>query len=216
MKSTRVSTNWEDRLPVDRLEAETAVLPRAFFERPTPVVARELLGKLLAHGRTAGMIVETEAYLGRNDPASHAWRGPTRRNAVMFGPAGHAYVYFIYGMHECVNAVTEPEGAPGAVLIRALEPLCGIELMRRRRPQARSVEQLASGPAKLTVALGITRRLNRADLTVGPLTVRSWSGAPEFEIETTTRIGIRHAADWPLRFLIRGHCCCSKPPAGGR
>jgi DNA-3-methyladenine glycosylase len=180
------------------------------------LVARELLGKVLLHGDTAGMIVETEAYLGLDDPASHASRGPTNRNRVMFGPPGQAYVYFIYGMYECVNAVTEADGTPGAVLIRAIEPLCGIEAMRRRREKARSIEDLASGPGKLTMALGITRRLNRADLTASELTVREWRGAPPFEIDVTPRIGIRHAADWPLRFVVRGNPCCSKTPARGR
>jgi DNA-3-methyladenine glycosylase len=121
----------------------------------------------------------------------------------MFGPPGHAYVYFIYGMYECVNAVTEPDGTPGAVLIRAVEPLCGIETMHRRREKARRIEDLASGPGKLTIALGITRRLNRADLTAGELTVREWRGSPPLEIDVTPRIGIRHAADWPLRFVAR-------------
>lgn len=215
MKTQPVSTNWADLVPFARLEAETATLPRDFFARPTAQVARELLGKVLVHGRTAGMIVETEAYLGLDDKASHASRGPTNRNRVMFGPPGHAYVYFIYGMYECVNAVTEPDGTPGAVLIRAVEPLCGIETMRRRRPKARSVHDLASGPGKLTLALGITRRLNHADLTSGELTVRGWRGAPPFEIAVTPRIGIREAADWPLRFVVRGHPCCSKTPPGG-
>jgi DNA-3-methyladenine glycosylase len=216
MKTHRVSTNWVDRLPPGRLEEETAVLPRGFFERPTTLVARELLGKVLVHGRVAGMIVETEAYLGLDDQASHASRGPTNRNRVMFGPPGHAYVYFIYGMYECVNAVTEPDGTPGAVLIRAVEPLCGIETMRRRREMAHRIEDLASGPGKLTIALGITRRLNRADLTAGELTVREWRGAPPLEIDVTPRVGIRYAADWPLRFVARGNPCCSKTPARAR
>ncbi|MCE5307479.1 MAG: DNA-3-methyladenine glycosylase [Acidobacteriales bacterium] len=216
MKTHKVSTNWTDRVSFERLEAETSILPRGFFGRHTKQVARELLGKVLVHGRTAGMIVEVEAYLGLNDQASHAYRGPKGRNRVMFGPPGHAYVYFIYGMYECVNAVTEVDGTAGAVLIRALEPLCGIELMHRRRPKARSIEDLASGPGKLTIALGITRRLNRADLTAGEFTVREWRGAPPIQIDVTPRIGIRHAADWPLRFVVRGNPCCSKGPTGGR
>jgi DNA-3-methyladenine glycosylase len=216
MKTQRVSTNWLDRLPPSRLERETVVLPRGFFARPTALVARELIGKVLVHGPAAGMIVETEAYLGLDDKASHASRGPTNRNRVMFGPPGHAYVYFIYGMYECVNAVTEADGTPGAVLIRAVEPLCGIEAMRRRRPQAQSIEDLASGPGKLTIALGITRRLNHADLTGGELTLREWRGAPAGEVDVTPRIGIRHAADWPLRFVMRGNPCCSRMLAGGR
>ncbi len=166
-------------------------------------VARDLLGKLLVHGRAAGRIVEVEAYLGREDLAAHASRGLTNRTRVLFGPPGHAYVYFIYGMYECLNIVAEPEGTPGCVLIRALEPLAGISLMQRRRPAARSVEELASGPGKLTLAMGITRRHNGADLTCGPLTVRELPGEPRREIAVTPRIGIRHCADWPLRFHFR-------------
>ena len=179
-------------------------LPRSFYERATVEVARDLLGKLLVHGKTSGRIVEVEAYLGREDRAAHASRGLTNRTRVLFGPPGHAYVYFIYGMYECLNIVAEPEGTPGCVLIRALEPVTGIPVMRRRRPRARSVEDLASGPGKLTLAMGITRRHNGADLTSGPLTVRAVPGEPPPVIAVTTRIGIRHCADWPLRFHIAG------------
>jgi len=152
------------------------------------------------------MIVEVEAYLGLADLAAHASRGVTGRTRVLFGPPGRAYVYFIYGMYECLNLVAEPDGVPGCVLIRAAEPLAGIPIMRRRRPKARSVEDLASGPGKLTTALGITRRLYGADLTrPGPFTVRRWQREPDFEVLTTPRIGIRRCADWPLRFLIAGN-----------
>jgi DNA-3-methyladenine glycosylase len=154
------------------------------------------------HGRTAGRIVEVEAYLGVNDRAAHAWRGLTPRTRVIFGPPGHAYIYFIYGMYECLNFVCEPEGDAGAVLIRALEPLAGIATMRRRRPAARRVEDLASGPGKLTLAMGITRKLNGADLVTGPLQVRRPHIEPPIEVKTTPRIGITHCADWPLRFVI--------------
>jgi len=181
------------------------ILDRRFYERPTVDVARALLGKVLVHGRTAGIIVETEAYLGGDDLAAHSARGLTERTRVIFGPPGHAYVYFIYGMYECLNLVAEPDGKPGCVLIRALEPVAGIELMQRRRPAARRLEDLASGPGKLTLALGITRALNGADVTRGPLTVRYPAEAQPFEIQTTPRIGIRECADWPLRFLIRGN-----------
>ena len=181
----------------------SAPLPRSFYARPTVEVARDLLGKILVHGRTAGRIIETEAYLGSQDEASHAFRGPTPRNRVMFGPPGHAYVYFIYGMYECMNVVTETDGTAGAVLIRALEPLRGIETMRRRRPHAKREQDLTSGPGKLTIALGITRRQNGADLTRGPLTIHPPDHPLQFEIESTPRIGIRRCADWPLRFLLR-------------
>jgi len=161
------------------------------------------------HGSTAGRIVEVEAYLGVGDRAAHAWRGITDRTRVIFGPPGHAYVYFIYGMYECLNFVAEPEGMAGCVLIRALEPLAGLATMRRRRARwsnsARGIEDLASGPGKLTVAMGITRKLNGADLVEGPLQVRRLINDAPFEIEVTPRIGIRHCADWPLRFVIAGN-----------
>jgi DNA-3-methyladenine glycosylase len=129
----------------------------------------------------------------------------TNRTRVIFGPPGHAYVYFIYGMYECLNFVCEPEGQAGCVLIRALEPLTGISTMRRRRPAARAVEDLASGPGKLTLAMGITRKLNGADLVKGPLEVRRRFDESPIKIETSPRIGIRHNADWPLRFTMAGN-----------
>src|SRR6267154_717434 len=116
------------------LATKTRILPRSFYERDTVTVARELLGKVLVHGRTSGLIVETEAYVGGDDLASHSARGLTPRTRVIFGPPGHAYVYFIYGMYECLNIVAERDGVAGCVLIRALEPVCGIEAMFRRRP----------------------------------------------------------------------------------
>jgi len=181
------------------------ILPRTFYERPTVTVARELLGKVLVHGSTAGMIVETEAYLGGDDLAAHSARGITDRTRVIFGPPGHAYVYFIYGMYECLNLVAEPEGKPGCVLIRALEPVAGLEVMRPRRPAARKVEDLASGPGKLTLAMGITRAQNGSDVTRGALVVREPKEGRRVEIAVTARIGIRECADWPLRFLVRGN-----------
>lgn len=198
--------DWPDPVPYCQLEAETEILPESFFARRTVEVARDLLGKLLVHGRTAGMIVEVEAYLGAEDRAAHASRGLTPRTRVLFGPPGRAYVYFIYGMHECLNIVAEPDGRPGCVLIRALEPLAGIALMRRRRPAARCLEELASGPGRLTAALAITRRHYGADLTrPGPLTIRRWRREPAIEIGVSPRIGIRQCADWPLRFFIAGN-----------
>lgn len=165
-------------------------------------MARDCLGKILIHGSTAGRIVETEAYLGVNDLAAHAARGITERTKVLFGPPGHAYVYFIYGMYECLNFVCEPEGQAGCVLIRALEPLSGTDLMFRRRPKAKRVEDLASGPGKLTQAMGITRKLNGSSLLTGPLTVRRLDDEPRIDIKVTPRIGITKCADWPLRFLL--------------
>ena len=188
----------------------SAPLPRAFYHRPAIEVARALLGTILVHvtssGRTtAGRIVETEAYLGLQDRAAHSWRGITPRTRVLFGEPGHAYVYLIYGMYECLNVVAEPEGSPGCVLIRALEPLEGIPRMRRRRPAARAIEDLANGPGKLTLALGIGRRHNGADLTSGPLTIHPPQQREEIQIGVSPRIGIKHCADWPLRFFIKGN-----------
>ncbi len=190
---------------LSELIAGSRVLDREFYERAATEVARDCLGKVLVHGKTAGRIVEVEAYLGVDDRAAHAWRGITDRTRVIFGPPGHAYVYFIYGMYECLNFVAEPEGQAGCVLIRALEPLCGLPIMRRRRPAARRIEDLCSGPGKLTRALAITRKQNGADLTRSDLQVRQLRREPAIEVRVTTRIGITHCADWPLRFLISGN-----------
>jgi DNA-3-methyladenine glycosylase len=186
------------------------ILKRHFYANPAVQVARDLLGKVLVHGPTAGIIVETEAYLGGEDLAAHSARGITDRTRVIFGPPGHAYIYFIYGMYECLNIVAEPEGQPGCVLIRALEPVAGIETMQKRRPAAHRLEDLASGPGKLTLAMAITRAHYGADLTRGPLVVREPAEHRKVEIEVTPRIGIRECADWPLRFLIRGNRFVSK------
>ena len=189
---------------------DSTLLDRDFYARPVIEVARDCLGKILVHGKTAGRIVEVEAYLGVNDRAAHAWRGVTDRTRVMFGEPGYAYIYFIYGMYECLNFVCEPAGQAGCVLIRALEPIAGIATMRRRRPTAKGVENLANGPGKLTLAMGITRKLNGTDLTGGPLQVRRPRAEPAIEVLTTPRIGITHCADWPLRFLIAGNRFVSK------
>ena len=175
-----------------------------FYGRNAVDVARDCLGKILVHGKAAGRIVETEAYLGLEDMAAHASRGITGRTRVLFGPPGHAYVYFIYGMHECLNFVAEPEGKAGCVLIRALEPLSGLDLMFRRREKAKRIEDLASGPGKLTQAMAITRKLNGSSLLDGPLCVYRVNDEEAFDIRVTPRIGITHCADWPLRFLIQG------------
>ncbi len=192
-------------IPLPQLLAQSSVLDQDFYVRPAVEVARDCLGKILIHGKTAGRIVETEAYLGVNDRAAHAWSGLTERTRVIFGPPGHAYVYFIYGMYECLNFVAEPEGQAGCVLIRALEPVAGIATMRRRRPAAKRLEDLASGPGKLTLALGITRKQNGANLTRGSLQVRALRSEPPIEVKVTPRIGITHCADWPLRFIIAGN-----------
>jgi DNA-3-methyladenine glycosylase len=187
------------------------ILKREFYNRPAIEVARDLLGKVMVHGPTSGIIVETEAYLGGDDLAAHSARGITDRTRVIFGPPGHAYVYFIYGMYECLNLVAEPEGQSGCVLIRALEPAGGLDIMRQRRPAARKLEDLASGPGKLTLALGITRAQNGADVTRGSLVARAPSEPRKIDIAVSPRIGITKCADWPLRFFIRGSRFVSKP-----
>jgi DNA-3-methyladenine glycosylase len=165
------------------------VLPREFYARDTVTVARALLGKVLVSGSAAGIINETEAYLPAGDLAAHAARGRTPRTGVLYGPPGHAYVFFIYGMYECLNVVAEPAGTPGCVLIRSVQPLAG-------------VHRSSNGPGKLTMAFGITRRHDGADLTHGELTIRE--GMPHrYAIGCSPRIGIRNSADLPLRFFLR-------------
>ena len=177
-------------------------LGRAFYSRDTVSVARGLLGKLLVHlnggTRVAGRIVETEAYLGEGDPGSHACRGATPRSSVMFGEPGRAYVYFVYGNHHLLNAVTEPAGKPGAVLIRALEPVEGVEIMRQRRGRERD---LTNGPGKLTRALGVDLSHNGADMTRGDLFILD-DGVGVENIGVTGRVGLSEGGDLPLRFFI--------------
>jgi DNA-3-methyladenine glycosylase len=184
-------------------------LPRDFFDRDTVAVARALLGQRLVRvvdgARLSGLICETEAYRGPDDEASHAFRR-TSRSAIMYGPAGHAYVYLIYGMHFCLNVVTEGEQTPGAVLIRGLVPQEGLDAMRARRPGIPDHE-IANGPGKLCKALGITRSLNGVDLaTSDRLFLEAASPVPEEEITITPRVGVRgddHARSRPWRFLWR-------------
>lgn len=179
---------------------------------PTIQIASQLLGNYLVHqtldGLTMGKIVETEAYLS-NDPACHASRGMTKRNQVMFGPPGHAYIYFVYGMYYCFNVVTAKKGVGEAVLIRALEPAQGIDLMFKRRPKAKNLKDLCSGPAKLVLAMGILKEQNGISLMEGPLILER---APlrKKEITTTTRIGIVNGAKLPYRFYLKGNRFVSK------
>jgi len=189
-------------------------LPAAFYERGAELVARDLLGAVVVSTVggvvTAGRIVETEAYLGAPDPASHAAEriGRTARNESMFGRGGIAYVYFIYGMHWCLNAVTGVPEVANAVLIRALEPMEGLETMRERRsgrggrvPRDRD---LARGPARLTEALGITGALDGHDLALPPLVIAEGDAVPDKAVAVGPRVGITRAADWPLRFYMEG------------
>jgi DNA-3-methyladenine glycosylase len=206
------------------------LMPRIFFDRRPQIVARQLLGKLLVRREdngplVAGRIVETEAYLGADDAAAHSAAGRTQRTAVIFGPSGHAYVYFTYGMHYCMNVSCEPEGRAGCVLLRALEPVAGIDEMARkrkikmqipRRPaprndnsmgmDERTLRLLCSGPARLCQALGIDRpRDNGKDLLTSDSDLQLWDdGFQVKKIVTTTRIGISKSADLPLRYYFAG------------
>lgn len=183
-------------------------LPAGFYARPAREVAPDLLGKLirstLDEQTVVGRIVETEAYLGVDDPASHAAtrRGRTARNAPMFGPPGTAYVYLSYGLHWCMNAVTDDVDHAGAVLIRALEPVAGLEVMRARR--GTRDRELTRGPGRLGQALAITGALNGHCLQCLPLTFHDAPTVDPGSVESGPRIGITRAADWPLRFTIRG------------
>ena len=177
------------------------------------VLARDLLGRVLFYktpeGLLAGRIVETEAYTGEADPASHAYRGRTARNAVMFGPAGHAYVYFTYGMHYCLNVTAEAPGTAGAVLLRALEPLAGVEMMRARGdhgPESR----LLSGPGKIGRAFSLSLADNGRDFTRGRLGLAAGTPVPTREVAISRRIGISHAVDLPYRFAVDSSPSVSK------
>lgn len=201
------------------------LISRDFFENSPEKVAPELLGKLLValdprtHEPLAGRIIEIEAYLGPHndtpDPAAHSHRGPTPRNHVLFGPAGHAYVYSIYGLYYCMNISCEKRGLAGCVLLRALEPVMGIAQMERNRGLEANApaRMIASGPSRLCLALGLTRPLhNGLDVTSkqSPLQVRD-DGFVVSDVVVTPRVGIRHAVNLPLRFALRGHICVSGP-----
>jgi DNA-3-methyladenine glycosylase len=193
----------------------TVKIPRRFYEQNTLDVARQLLGKYLVRqhsdGTTIGRIVETEAYIGPDDQACHASRGRTPRTEIMFGQAGHAYVYLIYGFHFMLNIVTEANDMPAAVLLRAVEPSAGVELMQARRG-TQPLRSLASGPGKLCQAFAIDRKLNGGDLC-GDVIYLEDRGEPAPKFVTTPRIGVEYAGKWkrkPWRFLIRGNEFVSK------
>jgi DNA-3-methyladenine glycosylase len=189
------------------------VLKRSFYARPTLDVARDLIGKVLVHqtrsGVTSGVIVEVEAYIGETDPACHAAPGPTARNAPLYGRPGFAYVYLNYGIHYLVNVVTEPEGSPAAVLIRALEPKDGIALMRRRRAAHVAEHDLCRGPGNLTRAMGITLRQNRFDLTRGPLRIEDQRERPR-PLAWSRRIGISVGVEQEWRVSATDSASVSK------
>ena len=174
---------------------------RELLSRPVLDVAPRLLGATLRHGEVAVRLTEVEAYDGHDDPGSHAYRGRTPRNAVMFGPPGYLYVYFTYGMHFCCNVVCGPEGSPSAVLLRAGEIVEGVELARQRRSGAPD-RDLARGPARLCQALAIGREENGADLASRPLTLVP--GTPDGAVSTGPRVGLRDAPDRPWRFWLTG------------
>ncbi len=194
------------------------ILPQAFYKEETVAVAKKLLGCYLVHAEfeetTIGRIVETEAYV-LNDPACHAFRGKTKRNSVLFGPAGHAYIYLIYGMYYCINAVTGHEGTGQAVLIRALEPVDGISLMQERRG-VKELKLLCSGPGKLTQAMAIDISFSGLPLFASPIQIWSQESLSGYkiieddEIVQTTRIGISQAKDALLRFYLKGSIYISR------
>jgi DNA-3-methyladenine glycosylase len=188
-------------------------LPRAFYARDSLAVAPELLNKVLVLGGRAARLVEVEAYRGEHDPASHAFRGMTRRNATMFGPPGHLYVYFTYGMHWCANAVCGADGEAMAVLLRAAAPLAGLDEMWAARPRARRERDLCSGPAKLCQAFGVTGAFDGSDLVegVGPQ-ICDDGVAPPAEPLVTTRIGVTRGAASRWRWLVEGDPNISATP----
>jgi DNA-3-methyladenine glycosylase len=192
------------------------ILSRHFYDRETEIVARELLGATLecrtSDGVASGRIVETEAYLGEHDAACHAAAGRTERKSPLYGRPGIAYVYFIYGVHWCINAVTRAEGLPSAVLIRALEPVRGVKLMRERRGNPPRDRDLTNGPGKLCEALSIDGKMNWSSLQRGPVVIREATRVTDASVIVTPRIGIRKAADWPLRYIIRGNEFVSRGP----
>jgi DNA-3-methyladenine glycosylase len=198
-------------------------LPRSFYAENARAVAPRLLNKLLVHhepGRDAiaGRIVEVEAYLGVDDPGSHAFRGPTPRSSIMFGPPGVLYVYFTYGMHWCANAVCCPAGVASAVLLRALAPVAGIEAMRAARPAARRDRDLCSGPARLCQALGLTGDHNGTDLVRGRVTIRDDGVAPPDAPGVSTRIGLANGGEHRWRFYVPGdpNVSAARPGTSGR
>ncbi len=206
-----------DAAPTARRSRSGSPLPARFYDRPTELVARELLGTVLEcttpDGVTRARIVETEAYIGPDDPACHAAAGLTRRTEHLFGPPGRAYVYFIYGMYWCFNAVTRERGHGAAVLVRGVHPMAGVDVMRRRRSRTHRDRDLTNGPGKLCLAMGIAGAMNGSSLRNGPIVIRAGDAVDDSDVVVTPRIGITHAAEWPLRFLVRDDPYVSKTPS---
>ena len=228
VKATAEDAEIAEKTLSQRAQRAPRLLSRSFYDRPTLDVARDLLGKVLVHNRrgvrTSGAIVEVEAYVGESDPACHAAPGLTRRNAPLYGVPGHAYVYLNYGIHCLVNVVTESHGSPAAVLIRALDPLDGVEIMRRRRARATkgrrrrraaaiAAHDLCRGPGNLTMAMGITLAENRLDLLGDRLFVEDL-GIAAGPIAWGPRIGIRVGTETPWRAWIAGHPAVSAHQRG--
>ena len=200
-----------------RRSADARPLPGSFYDREADLVARDLLGAVLEHrseqGVASGRIVEVEAYMGPHDPACHAAAGLTQRTRPLFGPPGTSYVYFIYGNHWCVNAVTREAGYGAAVLIRALEPLTGIPLMQRRRPLVRRLSDLANGPGKLCAALGIDAGQNALSLQQGALRILAAEHVDDADVRISPRVGITKAAGEMLRFFLADNPHVSRVPS---
>ncbi len=197
-------------------------LRRPFYQRPTLEVAEDLIGKVLVRrfgaARASGIIVETEAYIGQDDLACHASKGRTPRTEVMFGPSGRSYVYLIYGFYHCLNAVTEAEGFPAAVLIRAIEPLEGVDLMRRNRPRAPKISDMGSGPGKLCQALGVDKDMNGISLSGTTLWIEDQLLDPG-TVASSPRIGVDYAGDYrdkPWRFFVEGNPHVSRLPRAAK
>jgi DNA-3-methyladenine glycosylase len=197
------------------------VLDRKFYAHDARTLAPILLNKVLVHhdpdaGRLAVRIVEVEAYAGEEDAGSHGFRGPTKRNATMFGPPGHLYVYFTYGMHWCANVVAGSDGLANAVLLRAAAPMTGIDTMRSRRPAAKSDAELCSGPARLTQALGLAGAHDGVDLVRGIVRLLDDGTPPPVDPTVTTRVGLRvgRGDEHPWRFLVPGDRNVSRGPKG--
>ncbi|MCI0474196.1 MAG: DNA-3-methyladenine glycosylase [Ignavibacteria bacterium] len=193
----------------ENISDKYGIIPREFFQRKTITVAKELLGKFIIkkerNNYISGRIVETEAYLGDNDPACHAYRSVTPRNSVMFEDGGKIYVYFIYGNYYCFNIVTELKGTGSAVLIRAVEPCAGLNLMKKRRANIKSNHELTNGPAKFCMAFGIDRRHNGMELNCGKFFIADNPADETVNAVVTKRIGIREGSDYPYRFFIKNN-----------